>query len=661
MPNANMNPILWTPKEPNSSHLHIFLETIVSNHTKKDFNDYKSFHSWTVKNSDLFWREFLKYANFIFDGSDTPTFTENSVFENTSWFPNLSINFAENIINQRLNLPESQLDLYCIISCKEDGRCKYTTNREFISKTLKIKKYLRKIGVKRGDTVTACTPNIPETIFFMLAATSLGAVFSSSSPDFGTSAIYDRFSQINPKLLLISDSYYYKGKEIPKLDDFYELTKQLPTLQSTIVVPFGDDIPNLSKYKNFLHFSELLSESEDSVPFEKFSFSNPVYIMYSSGTTGLPKCMVQGSGVLLNHIKEHLLHVNLNKNDRLFYFTTCGWMMWNWMVSSLYVGSSLLLYEGNPFYPNAETLWKLVDEHNINIFGTSAGYLSALEKSNFKPISKYSLKSLKTILSTGSPLIPEQFDFVYESISPSVQLSSISGGTDLNGCFVLGNPFEPVRRSEIQGPGLGMDVEIWNENGSMVIEEEGELVCKNPFPSMPLYFGNDPDGKKYHNAYFSKYSNIWRHGDYGVQKSSGGFILLGRSDATLNPGGVRIGTADIYRIVEKIDTIVDSLAVGINSNGDEKVILFVKLEEEKTLLPELENMICNTLKKQASPRHVPYKIFQVYDIPYTRNMKKVELIVKNLLEGKKIQNKESLHNPEVLEFYLKLKDDLFLD
>jgi acetoacetyl-CoA synthetase len=655
-----MNPILWTPKQANSSQLFLFSE-MISEKYKIRFSDYKSFHSWTVQNSELFWIEFLQFANFSYEGSTTPAIQRNSLFEKTKWFPNLSINFAENILKNKKKLSEDNLESICIVSCREDGSSYQVTNREFLSKTLKLKKYLKKIGINKGDTVVACTPNIPETIYFMLAATSLGAVFSSSSPDFGNSAILDRFSQINPTLLLVSDCYFYKGKLIPKLEDFYILSKNLPTLKNTLVISFTDEMPNLSKYDGFLNFSDALAESEDDFIFEKFSFSHPVFTMYSSGTTGLPKCIVQGTGVLLNHIKEHLLHVNLNNKDRLFYFTTCGWMMWNWMVSSLFIGSSLLLYEGNPFYPNSETLWKLVDDYQINIFGTSAGYLSALEKSGFKPISKYSLSSLKTILSTGSPLLPDQFDFVYTCISNDIQLSSISGGTDLNGCFVLGNPLEPVRRGEIQGSGLGMEIEIWNEDGIRVIEEEGELVCKNPFPSMPLYFGNDPEGRKYHDSYFNKYKNIWRHGDFGIQKSSEGFVLLGRSDATLNPGGVRIGTADIYRIVEKIDSILDSLAIGITLQSDEKIILFVKLDSGLNLELPLKNKISSTIKNLASPRHVPFKIFQVDEIPYTRNMKKVELIVKNLLEGKKITNRESLHNPEILNQYSNLKDEIFLD
>ncbi len=655
-----MNTILWTAKQAQSSHLYLFLE-MISEKYKLAFSDYKSFHSWSVQNSELFWIEFIQFANFSYEGSITPAIQKNSIFEQTKWFPNLSINFAENILKKTKILSENNLESICIISCREDGSSYPVTNKEFLSKTLKLKNYLKNLGIKKGDTVVACTPNLPETIYFMLAATALGAIFSSSSPDFGNSAILDRFSQINPSLLLVSDYYSYKGKLISKLEDFYSVSKNLPTLKNTLVISFTAEVPNLSNYEGFLPLSDAWKESEDEFIFEKFPFSHPIFTMYSSGTTGLPKCIVQGSGVLLNHIKEHLLHVNLRENDCLFYFTTCGWMMWNWMVSSLFVGSSLLLYEGNPFYPNSETLWKLVDEYKITIFGTSAGYLSALEKSECKPITKYSLSSLKTILSTGSPLLPDQFDFVYKWISPDIQLSSISGGTDLNGCFVLGNPLDPVRRGEIQGAGLGMDVEIWNEDGIRVIEEEGELVCKNPFPSMPLYFGNDPDGSKYHNSYFSKYKNIWRHGDFGIQKSSEGFILLGRSDATLNPGGVRIGTADIYRIVEKIDTILDSLAIGITLQGDEKIILFIKLEPGIHLELAMKDKISATIKNLASPRHVPFKIFQVPDIPYTRNMKKIELIVKNLIEGKKITNRESLHNPEILEYYSKLKDEVFLD
>ena len=653
-----MNPILWKPTHDPNSHINKFIKVLSDKYSDLQINDFSSLHKWSVQNYEIFWEEFLLFSNFNYTGKLNPVIDKKDVFQNNIWFPNLNLNFAENILNSRFNLSNEHKKETCIISIKENGETKFISNDELLKNTLKIKSYLKKIGIKQGSKVVACMPNVPETICFMLAVTSLGACFSSSSPDFGIPAIIDRFGQVEPELLLISDCYFYKGKKIPKLIDFIEISRTIKTIKNTIIYSFTDVIPDISIFPNSILYNEMLNEVEDTSSFEKFSFNNPVYIMYSSGTTGLPKCMVQGSGVLLNHVKEHLLHLNLQKSDTLFYFTTCGWMMWNWMVSTLFVGSKLLLFEGNPFFPGPEALWKIAEEHKISIFGTSAGYLSALEKSGFSSVSHFNLKNLKTILSTGSPLLPEQFDFVYNKVSKTVQLSSISGGTDLNGCFVLGNPLSLVRRGEIQGSGLGLNVQIWNESGKQVFDEEGELVCTAPFPSMPVYFGNDEDGEKYIKAYFEKFPNVWRHGDFGIQTSEGGFIILGRSDATLNPGGVRIGTSDIYRIVEKITGIVDSIAIGINIRGEEKVILFIKVREG-AIFKDLEIQLKEKLKVEASPKHVPSYVFSVSDIPYTRNMKKVELIIKNLLEGKKITNRESLHNPDILEEYAQFKNSIF--
>jgi acetoacetyl-CoA synthetase len=653
-----MNPTLWNPSHNPNSHINKFIEFLSDKYSELQIKDFNSLHKWSVQNYENFWEEFLLFSNFSYTGKINPILEKKDVFQNNIWFPNLQLNFAENILNSRLNLSIEKKMETCIISIKENGETKFISNDELIKNTLKIKSYLKKIGIKKGSKVVACMPNVPETIYLMLAVTSLGACFSSSSPDFGIPAILDRFGQIEPELLLISDCYFYKGKKIPKLFDYLEIPLTIKTIKKTIIYPFTDEIPDISIFPNSILYNDMYSEPEDISTFEKFAFNNPVYIMYSSGTTGLPKCMIQGSGVLLNHVKEHLLHLNLQKNDTLFYFTTCGWMMWNWMVSTLFVGSKLLLFEGNPFFPGPDTLWKIAEEHKISIFGTSAGYLSALQKSGYSPVSHFNLKNLNTILTTGSPLLPDQFDFVYDKVSNNVQLSSISGGTDLNGCFVLGNPLSPVRRGEIQGSGLGMNVQIWNESGKEVFDEEGELVCTAPFPSMPVYFGNDEDGEKYHKAYFEKFPNVWRHGDYGIQTKDGGFIILGRSDATLNPGGVRIGTSDIYRIVEKISGIVDSLAVGINIRGEEKVILFIKIQEG-ALFQDLEIQLKERLKIEASPKHVPSFVFAISDIPYTRNMKKVELIIKNLLEGKVITNRESLHNPDILEEYSKFKNSIF--
>lgn len=648
-----MNRILWEPKNFKLSNLYQFQEKLLTDGFLPNHMDYKDFQIWTKKNSDIFWREFLRFSNFKIIGSDTPTTQPGNHFNQISWFPNTKTNFAENILRKYMNRSLESENSPCIISFREGGMIEYVSPRELVSKTLKFRNFLKNNGVKAGTRVVASMPNIPETIYFMLASTSLGAVFSSSSPDFGTNAIYDRFGQLDPEVILITDSYQYKGKKIDKLNDYKNLISRLPSLKKCIVVPFYSS-EKLDTPKTMIRYEEVLSLVEDSSPFDNFSFSHPVYTMFSSGTTGLPKCIIQGAGVLLNHLKEQLLHVDLRAEDTLFYFTTCGWMMWNWMVSSLAIGSRLVLFEGSPFFPGPETLWTLAKNEKISVFGTSAGYLAALEKSGFNTLN-FNLPYLRTILSTGSPLLPEQFDFVYSKISPEVQLSSISGGTDLNGCFVLGNPYSPVRRGEIQGAGLGMSVEIWDEFGNRTLEKEGELVCTQPFPSMPLGFGNDPDGRKYSEAYFSRFPGVWRHGDYGIEKESGGFVILGRSDATLNPGGIRIGTAEIYRVVEKIPGIEDSIVVGVFNGEEERVYLFIKLKKQEELTEEFEKKVRDALKTEASPRHIPSKIFSVPEIPYTRNLKKVELILKNLFEGKPITNRESLHNPEILDFYINLK------
>lgn len=652
-----MNPILWEPKNISHTNLFHFQQFLIQNKFLFSILDYKSFHKWSVDNLEIFWREFLAFSGFLYEGSTTNVLQIAPEFQNSIWFPDLYVNFTENIISKLLKLNEIEKNNTLILSAREDGSVSHISIKDFLSNFYKFRYFLRKNGVKKGTRVAACMPNIPETIYFMLASTSLGAVFSSSSPDFGINAVYDRFNQIEPEVLLVTDSYNYKGKKIYKIKEYEKLASMIPSIKFCIVVPF-DSKEEVDLAIGMVPYSEILNSPEDLSPFEKFSFSHPVFTMYSSGTTGLPKCILQGSGVLLNHLKEHILHIDLTKSDTLFYFTTCGWMMWNWMVSSLAIGSRLFLFEGSPFHPDPGILWNFAQDEGITVFGTSAGYLAALEKSRFVPNSK-NLTSLRLILSTGSPLLPEQFDFVYSKISNHIQLSSISGGTDLNGCFVLGNPFMPVRRGEIQGIGLGMSAEIWSQSAQKIIDMEGELVCTKPFPSMPIGFGTDPDGMKYKKAYFETYPNVWRHGDYGIELSSGGFLLLGRSDATLNPGGVRIGTAEIYRIVEKIDGIEDSLAVGINHEGEEKVVLFLKVREGTTLNIELDQKIRQELKNQASPRHVPHKMIEVPGIPYTRNLKKVELIIKNIFEGRPVLNKESLHNPEILDFYQSMFNSLF--
>lgn len=611
------------------------------------FTDYDELYDWSTSNIPDFWASFWDFANIITSRRFNSVVDDPASMPGARWFEGARMNFAENLLRYRD-------DTTAIIFKSECQKSRRTTYAELYHSVARTAKALRKAGVRSGDRVVGFMPNMTETVVAMLAATSIGAVWSSCSPDFGTKGTLDRFGQITPKILFTTDGYFYNGKSIDQLDRVREIAATITSIELVVVVPYiaeNPDITGVPRSISWDMFNMPASDVENPV-FNQLPADHPLYIMYSSGTTGLPKCLVQSAGgVLVNQLKELILHTDLRRSDTIFYFTTCGWMMWNWLVCSLAVGATIVLYDGSPFHPNPGTLWKLAEEEKITVFGTSARYLSALEKEGIRPGREYNLASLRAVLSTGSPLPPEGFDYVYRDIKRDLQLSSISGGTDINGCFALGNPMGAVYRGELQCRGLGMKVKAYDAEGRPVTGRTGELVCEAASPSMPIYFWNDEDGTKYRNSYFTVYPGIWRHGDFITVTDTGGMIIHGRSDATLNPGGVRIGTAEIYRQIEGFEEILDCLVVGQSYKNDVRVVLFVKMKENLELTDDLKNKIKRRIRENTTPRHVPGLIIQIGDIPYTINMKKVELAVKNIIEGKEALNREALANPESLELY----------
>lgn len=647
-----MGKLLWKPSEKQIKNTNIYkFMTVVNQKYNQNFTDYQELWQWSVDHISEFWSEMWDFAGIIASKTSDQVIQDVNKMPGAKWFTGARLNFAENLLRFKD-------DQTAVVFLGENHVYRRLTYASLYDDVSRLAKSLKDAGVQPGDRVAGFMPNMPESIIAMLAAASLGATWSSCSPDFGIKGVLDRFGQIKPKILFTANGYYFKGKKLDSLTRIADILKQIDSVEKVVVVPYTEDKPDISKVPQSILYEDFQSSQIGlSIDFQQLPFDHPLYIMYSSGTTGLPKCMVQSAGgILIHQMKEHLLHVDLKRNDHIFYFTTCGWMMWNWLICGLSVGATIILYDGNPFHPGPDALWKMVQDEKITVFGTSAGYIAALMNSGLKPKEKFDLSSLRAILSTGSPLSMEGFDFIYQEIKNDLQLASISGGTDINGCFALGNPIMPVYSGELQCRGLGMKVEAFDENGNAVYNQQGELVCSAPSPSMPIYFWDDPDGKKYLSAYFDVYPGIWRHGDYIEINDRGGVIIYGRSDATLNPGGVRIGTAEIYRQVEMLEEIEDSLVVGQNWKNDVRVILFVKLNSDDLLNDDLKNKIRKTIRNNASPRHVPAKIIEVPDIPYTLNMKKVELAVKKTIQGEAVLNRDALKNPDVLNYYAELKE-----
>jgi acetoacetyl-CoA synthetase len=642
-----MAKLLWKPteKQIKSSNMYRFM-TFVNKKYKQEFSDYSPLYEWSIENIPDFWAALWEFADITASKPYKTVIDDVSKMPGAKWFEGARLNFAENLLRYRD-------DRIALIFKGEGQAATRMTYAELYGEVARLARSLKDCGVAAGDRVVGFMPNMPAAIIAMLAATSLGATWSSCSPDFGIKGVLDRFGQIKPKVLFTANGYFFKGKKLDSLERIGNIIKELPSIAKVVVVPYTEDDPDVSTIPNAVHYESFKSSRPDlDIQFEQLPFDHPLYIMYSSGTTGLPKCMVQSAGgILVHHLKELMLHTNLNREDTIFYFSTCGWMMWNWLTSSLAVGASLVLFDGNPFHPHPGALWEMAQDEKITVFGTSAGYIAALINAEVKPGKTYDLTPLRAVLSTGSPLSIEGFEYIYNEVKADLQLASISGGTDLNGCFALGNPMGPVYAGELQCRGLAMDVRAFDADGKELVNEEGELVCCKPFPSMPIYFWDDPEGTKYHKAYFDVYPNIWRHGDFVTVTDRGGVVMLGRSDATLNPGGVRIGTAEIYRQVEQMDEIDDSVVIGQNWNNDVRVVLFVQLAEGVELTDELKNMIKKTIRSNASPRHVPAKIVSIPAVPYTLNMKKVELAVKKVVEGRPVLNKDALSNPEALDHY----------